>query len=421
MRFEVTGTCYPEAEVPLGNIGSVQEMEFDMQVARQKEKLVEMSANINRELAALVATKGCFIQIGRGEKTLKERYLEAVSCGWRTVKEVCIQVHPGITEGSSEKERAMKSTSMFLMRLCNSSLVRRRLGKTGFEYILSVKGLRSLLFYDRMKWDEAVRTERKRILHDQMEKCVKLNNEIVPEIEQMHTCNTEIMKKLEYVAAAVAVYQTYGKIVREFTLQIIELQRAIVNGGDDSHINALVQSSLSLLKLGKVEMDMHDVWRTILGEQKQLKDLLREADLELKKQLANNQRQEMAQPKKIFRNAGLLRDLAAARKLDARKLLELWYSNKTDASSDFGKKVKELLVFVALYTGSSNSQAILKEAQTKATDRDPQTVKKAEILLESLKVCSLPKDGQTDLDNNSTVKETLQRLGKYTLTTKTPT
>jgi hypothetical protein len=161
---EVTGTCYSEAQAPSGNIGSIQEIEFDKQVSRRKEKLAEMSENIYPELAGLVAIERNLVQIGSSEKTLKERYLEAVSCGWKTVKEVCLQVHPEVNESSHEKARVMKSTSMFLMRLSkpNVNLVDRRLGKTGFEYCLSVKGLKTLLFYGK----EAARTERKRILHE---------------------------------------------------------------------------------------------------------------------------------------------------------------------------------------------------------------------------------------------------------------
>jgi len=83
-------------------------------------------------------------------------------------------------------------------------------------------------------------------------------------------------------------------------------------------------------------------------------------------------------------NAAFLRDVAAARKLDARQLLGYWFSDKTDASSDFGKMVKRILVFVAFYTGSSNAQIILNAAQAKTKGGDPQTAKKAEILLESL-------------------------------------
>ena len=70
------------------------------------------------------------------------------------------------------------------------------------------------------------------------------------------------------------------------------------------------------------------------------------------------------------------------------------------------------MVFVAFYTGSSNAQTILKEAQTKASDTDPQTVKKAEILLESLSF--LPKRGRMDLDKNSTLEDSAETREIYT-------
>jgi len=164
MTSEVTGTCYPEAQVPSDNIGSIQEIESDTQVSRQEEKQTEMSENIYPEIPGSVAIERNLIQTGRSEKTLKEKYLEAVSYGWKTVKEVCLQVRPELNECSREKARAMKSTSMYLMRLSkpNVNLVDRRLGKTGFEYCLSAEGLKRLLFYGK----EATRTERKRILRE---------------------------------------------------------------------------------------------------------------------------------------------------------------------------------------------------------------------------------------------------------------
>lgn len=80
---------------------------------------------------------------------------------------------------------------------------------------------------------------------------------------------------------------------------------------------------------------------------------------------------------------------------------------------------------IALHAGSSNAQEILKETKTKVRGKDPQTKKKAEILLESLKVCLVPKNGQTELDKNSTVDETAHGSGKglvkYTLGTRAPT
>jgi len=108
--------------------------------------------------------------------------------------------------------------------------------------------------------------------------------------------------------------------------------------------------------------------------------------------------------------------------LDARKkLLKLWFSDKTDATSDFGNEVKEQIVLIALHSGTSNAQGIFNETKTKVRDKDPKAKKKAEVLLESLKVCFLPKHGQTELDKNSTVDETAQGLGKYTLAIKAPT
>jgi hypothetical protein len=319
------------------------------------------------------------------------------------------------------------------------------LGKTGFEYILSAKGLRSLLFYDRMMRDEAVRTERKRIQHDQMEKIVKLNDEIVPEIMQMRTHNAEIMKKLDDNAAAVAVHQIGDMIVREFTLQIIELQRAIIDGDDDSRIHTLVQSTKLLLRLGEVEMAMSGEWQNILEAQKQSRDMMREADVKLNELFDRNQRSHLKYRgwvlnqilkqlypvfvdkirresekanvravRQIGETATLGKDPKLA--LNARKkLLKSWFSKKTDASSDLGNEIKEQVVLIALHAASSNAHAILKEIETKTRSTDPQTAKKAEILLESLKVCFLPKDGQTDLDENSTAEETPQRMGKYTL------
>lgn len=97
-----------------------------------------------------------------------------------------------------------------------------------------------------------------------MEKCVNLNNDLVPEIEQTRTYNTEIMKKLDYLVAAEAVYQTYGRVLGEFALRITELQRAIIDGDDDSHINVQIHHLLGEFKVGE---DL--VYVLVAGEHRQ--------------------------------------------------------------------------------------------------------------------------------------------------------
>jgi hypothetical protein len=47
MRFEVTGTCYPEAQVPWGIIDGIPEVEFNKQVARQKQKARALQSGDN--------------------------------------------------------------------------------------------------------------------------------------------------------------------------------------------------------------------------------------------------------------------------------------------------------------------------------------------------------------------------------------
>jgi len=266
MGSEVTGTCYPEAQLSWETLSS-QEQEFEKQAVAQKKKLTEISENIFLEVALLSAMERDLIQTGRSEETLKERCLEAVSCGCKTVKELCLVIYPELDEGSDEMKRAMKSTSMLLMRLKKAELVDRRLGKTQLEYLSKATGSRTLKFHEK----KAAETERKRITQEQIKKCVKLNEEMIPEIQRMRMYNNEIMKKLKYPTAAETAYQTYGNVGTEFTLRMTELQRAISDGGDDSHIDTFIESTKSLLKLGTVETYMYDVWRMILEEQKRSK------------------------------------------------------------------------------------------------------------------------------------------------------
>lgn len=94
------------------------------------------------------------------------------------------------------------------------------------------------------------------------------------------------------------------------------------------------------------------------------------------------------------RQIGKIATLGKDKKLTAdarKKLLKLLFSDKTDASSNFGNEVKEQLVLIGCYSDSTNAQAIFEEAKTRARNEDPHTKEKAETLLGSLKECILPK------------------------------
>jgi len=73
------------------------------------------------------------------------------------------------------------------------------------------------------------------------------------------------------------------------------------------------------------------------------------------------------------------------------RLLELWFSDNTDVSSNFGNEVMEQLVLVCLYGGSKNAQAMFDELKSKASEERSHLKEKAEALLGSLKECLLPK------------------------------
>lgn len=369
-----------------------RKMECDEQVAVQKEKLEELSNNFSEELGFLVLVSRNFVQVGRREKSIKEKILVAVAC-WRTVREVCLHVDPDLKKGTGEEKRALKRTSMLLMRYSQdhdrgSNLVERRPSKEGFEYHLNVRGLKELFF----RMEQAVRVERKRVICEQIEKCVKLNEEIVSVIEKIHACNSEILKKVENAATVEFVYKIYSNASRGLAFQMTKLQRSMVASDDDSRIDALTESTKALLQLGDVEVYMYGELRAILDEQKQRKDQIQEAELKQaqlrEKQLENDLSQTFERIEKKILNAGLpvrlVKDAAIAREFDPEEFLEYWFSEKTDAHGEFGKTVLNVLVTVALYAPSSNGRIIVERAETEAEARDPQKAKKAQILLESL-------------------------------------
>jgi DNA-binding HxlR family transcriptional regulator len=72
-------------------------------------------------------------------------------------------------------------------------------------------------------------------------------------------------------------------------------------------------------------------------------------------------------------------------KVEARnKFFEIWFSNDTDPVSAFGKEVEQQLANLA-------SEEMFKIVRAKAKDQDQKVKDKAEILLERLKECLLPK------------------------------
>lgn len=67
-----------------------------------------------------------------------------------------------------------------------------------------------------------------------------------------------------------------------------------------------------------------------------------------------------------------------------KQFLEIWFSGDTDPNSELGKQVKQKLVDLA-------SKRLFEKVRTKAKDQNPKIKTKAEILLERLKECLLPK------------------------------
>lgn len=276
MNFDVTGNCYPW-DFLTKFVTNVEEKEFFRQAEMEKTKLTQMMDSVITPLIKFAVVS--FVNSGRSEKTLKERNLEAVAYFRRTVRQVCLGVHSGLIEGSSEFECAMRSTSMFLLRSFREGLVLRSLGRTGFEYILGVRGLKRLNFYHV----EARRTETRKRLLEIAKELVGLNNKIIAEIEQMHRHNIELMKRLEYAAPARIVHLTYDRTIKDLALHITKLQQTIIEAHLDLSFDLIIETWRVLRQLGNIEMYMFDLWHVVFEDQKWFVDRIRGCELEVER------------------------------------------------------------------------------------------------------------------------------------------
>jgi ribosomal protein L7Ae-like RNA K-turn-binding protein len=97
--------------------------ELDKRLSEGRAKFVALSKDVESEILVLsVAPHVNLTSTTPVEKCMKERYLEALANGCSTAKEVCRRLNPSMDQFAAEKKRqSMKATSMFLLRLSNSS------------------------------------------------------------------------------------------------------------------------------------------------------------------------------------------------------------------------------------------------------------------------------------------------------------
>jgi len=253
-------------------------------VLTQQAKLAAMSNRIQMEIKTLQSMEalsklGVSFE-GKVEKKLKEKCLEAVEYGWMTAKEVCREVYPLLVGGSLEDKRAVKSVSMCLMRLSDSKrekLVNCDRNGKEYRYRILPNGIKKLFFYR----EERARIERKKLLRESIESIVKLNEELVPEIEKARTCHSDALAILENTYQSRYFQSKYGGIVIGLTRQIIAFQQAMIKDDYDLRITALKQSTDYLLQLCEFEVQMTEALLIAYEEQKWLKSQIAQRDREL--------------------------------------------------------------------------------------------------------------------------------------------
>ena len=260
------------------------EVQLSGSVPVQKAKLELMSRKIREEVNNLI-WEDLQVRFGGSsgdqcEKTLREKCLEAAYFSWKTAKEVCRDVNPGLVEGSSDWNRALKSVSMCLLRLSRNRSEKLmdcdRSGRKN-KYRTVPKGRKRLWFYKTVR----VRARRSKALHGRMEKIVKMNEEFIPEIEAMQTCQSAALQLVENADQSKAFQHRYGRITGLLASRLALALRTMIEDDDDLRVATLRQGVDALLQLSGLEAEMTDFWQWVREEQKELERQLREKNREI--------------------------------------------------------------------------------------------------------------------------------------------
>ena len=265
---------------------SEQGKELDKRLSDGKAKFEVLSNEIESKINTLFATPDSNLpSIMPAEKCMKERYIEALISGCSTAKEACIRLNPGMHLYTPEKKRRlMMATSMFLLRLSNSSerLVERS-EESPFHYYATARSLPRSWHYisKRAKIDYNKRLKVK------MEEILRLSEETITAIVQMATDNAEAAKKLGNSLAENMHYLHRGD-VEGLMRESLELQRALIKDCDEIPVQAHVQGTRSLLQMGRREANLStalelalEEQKSALEEQKRMEDFQRQLNLDL--------------------------------------------------------------------------------------------------------------------------------------------
>lgn len=245
-------------------VRDLEDAEFDGKVANQKKRIEEKTNSIQAEIIELAIMRILSASSAFGkesEKSLREKVLEAVATTWLTAKEVCVQIYPWETLSISERKRVLKATRMCLLRLCRG---KRKYGlrkgkyvggielKGGIKYRCNIEGLKKLF----LMREQQVKAENNEVLNEKMNEIMKLAEELVSEVGEMQRLNAQAAKKPSYLALAVDFFETSNAMDKTFAAQIVELQREIIQSGNDSRIITFIRGIKRLLEFGAYEVSL---------------------------------------------------------------------------------------------------------------------------------------------------------------------
>jgi hypothetical protein len=245
-----------------------RDIEFYKKVADKKQEIRLKTDSIRTEIGILrfyrvMASMGRVIR-EEGEKTLKEKVLDAVWLLPLTARTVLIQVYPQLDLTSREGELKLKSIRMLLLRLSGEKrrtphkgkrrsrkgkLVYRVETKDGLKHACTMDGLRLRRYLQR----ERIKTENYKALSNQMRSILNLVEEYFSDVKQMIAFNIEDAKRLKY-SVSNFLYQASSARVEDLALELIEVQKEVIESPNDSRVDTFLGTINKLLDVGTGEI-----------------------------------------------------------------------------------------------------------------------------------------------------------------------
>ena len=241
-------------------------MEFNMKVEFQRQKIAEKSAAVNNEVRQLLFMRLASIlgySLKETEKTLAERILEAISFYWVTAKQVCFIICPLKDISDDERRQALKRIRTQLYRLSGrekkkkpgrpkAKLVLSIETKPEILYLISWEGIKRLHFYR----EKRISLGNSKALNEKMQAVNKLTEELISEIDQMQTCNIEVLKNLTPLPMPKYLHLVQGAKVSMLAHRIVEDRKEVLENQNNWRVESFVKGVKELLLLGETEIQI---------------------------------------------------------------------------------------------------------------------------------------------------------------------